>query len=667
MSGGPHGVAPDGRSLEQRIRITADGTVRALSGKVEYGQGIRTAMAQLVADELDVPFERVEVVLGETSLVPWDIGTYGSMSLAVEGRVLQLAAAHARALLVERASRCLDVEPAQLETGDGMVRSRRDGRAVSYSALVAGAPLVGTIPDEVECKAPEARRWIGRAMPRVEARDLVTGRARFVADVRLPGMLRGRVLRPPAPGARLRALDDREARGMRGVITVVRDEGFVGVAAERDDQALAAVQALEAEWDLSPRAEPAGIDVVTLDAGDLGAGFARAAHVIEATYHAPYIASAPIGPSAAVADVRPDRAVIYCGTQRPFALRTEIAALTGLGELAVEIRPQITSGTYGRNSSGDAALEAARLSKASGRPVLVQWSRAEEFTLAPNRAEVVVDVKAAIDREGRIVAWHHDQLTNPHTAVAMFDPEVAKATSGRNAVPLYRLPAVKVELHVQPGQVRTGAFRSLAAAPNIFAIESMLDELAAAAEVDPLELRLRHLEDARMRRLLEAVAERAGWSARPRGTAGRGYGLACAVYHGTYVAEIADVEVSAAGQITLRRMFCALDPGLVVNPDGARNQTEGGVQQAASWVLHERLHHRNGRVTTTAWEDYPIASFRDAPEVIDVQFVTDGRSPMSGLGEPGSVPVAAAIANAVFAATGRRLRTLPLTLDPRSS
>ncbi len=282
------------------------------------------------------------------------------------------------------------------------------------------------------------------------------------------------------------------------------------------------MQALEAEWDLSPRAEPAGIDVVTLDAGDLAAGFARAAHVIEATYHAPYIASAPIGPSAAVADVRPDRAVIYCGTQRPFALRTEIAALTGLGELVVEIRPQITSGTYGRNSSGDAALEAARLSKASGRPVLVQWSRAEEFTLAPNRAEVVVDAKAAIDREGRIVAWHHDQLTNPHTAVAMFDPEVAKATSGRNAVPLYRLPAVKVELHVQPGQVRTGAFRSLAAAPNIFAIESMLDELAAAAEVDPLELRLRHLEDARMRRLLEGgcrarrMERAAAWYRGPR-------------------------------------------------------------------------------------------------------------------------------------------------------
>lgn len=663
MTGGPHGIAPDGRSLEHRIRIEPDGTVLAMSGKIEYGQGIRTAMAQLVADELDVMFDRVKMVLGETRLVPWDIGTYGSMSLAVEGRILQLSAAYARVLLLERASRRLDIEPTQLETSAGMVRSRRDGRGVSYAELVAGEPLTGPIPEDVVCKAPEARRWIGREMGRVEARELVTGRARFVADVRLPGMLRGQVLRPPIPGARLRALDDREARDLRGVVAVVRDGDFVGAVAEREEQALAAVQVLEAEWEAPPQPEPGGVDVVMLDAGDLGAGFARAAYVIEASYHVPHIANAPIGPSAAVADVQPDCAVVYCGTQRPFALRTEVAAITGLGEIAVDIRPQITSGTYGRNSCGDAALEAVRLSKAVGRPVLVQWSRAEEFTLSPNRPEVAIEARAAIDSEGRIIAWQYEELTNPHTAVAIFNPEAAKATSGRNAVPLYRLPSSKVALHVQPGQVRTGAFRSLAAAPNIFAIESMIDELAAAAGLDPLELRLRHLDDPRMRRLLEAVAERAGWSTRPRGCHGRGYGLACAVYHGTYAAEVADVEVSDTGQIALRRMFCALDPGMVVNPDGARNQVEGSVQQAASWVLHERLRHRNGRVTTTAWEDYPIASFRDAPDIIDVQFLYDGKSAMTGLGEPGCVPVAAAIANAVYAATGRRLRTLPLDLS----
>jgi CO/xanthine dehydrogenase Mo-binding subunit len=473
-------------------------------------------------------------------------------------------------------------------------------------------------------------------------------------------MLRGQVLRPPSPGARLRALDDAEARATRGVVAVVRDGDFVGVVAERDDQARAAVQALEPSWEAVAPPESA-VDAVMVERGDLAAAFAAAAHAIEATYQAPYIAAAPIGPSAAVADVTPTGAVIYCGTHRPFALRTEIAELTGLPEHAVEIRPQVTSGTYGRNSAGDAAVEAARLSKAVGRPVLVQWSRAEEFQLAPHRPEVVVDARAAIDRDGQIVAWHTEELTSPHTVVGMFHPDSAKATSGRNAIPIYRLPTARIELHVRSGEVRTGAFRSLAAAPNVFAIESMMDELAAAAGLDPLELRLRHLDDPRMRGVLEAVAARARWSERPRGQRGRGWGLACALYHGSYAAEIADVEVSAAGVIALRRMWCVLDAGLIINPDGARNQTEGGVQQAASWTLHEQLRHRNGRVTSTSWESYPIATALDAPDAIDVHFITGGTGAISGLGEPGSVPVAAAIANAVFAATGERLRTLPLT------
>jgi CO/xanthine dehydrogenase Mo-binding subunit len=452
------------RKLEQRIRIEADGTVLALSGKVEYGQGIRTAMAQLVADELDVPFERVKVVLGQTDSVPWDIGTYGSQSLAADGRTLQLAAARARDLLLERASRWLDVDRAQLETADGTVRCTRDGRAVDYAELVANDALAGDIPESFPCKSEAARRWIGQSVRRVEALDIVTGRARFVADTRLPGMLRGQVLRPPVRGARLRALDDADARAMRGVVAVVRDGDFVGVVAEREEQAVAAVQALEAEWDIPPVPEAAGIDLVLRDAGNVDDGFARAAHVVEATYTIPHIANAPIGPSAAVADVNADGATIYCGTQRPFALRTEVAGLTGLPEDKVHILPQITSGTYGRNSSGDAAQEAARLSKAVERPVLVQWSRADEFTLSPNRPEVVAEAKAAVDADGRIVAWRYDQLTNPHTYVATVTPEMAGATSGRNAIPLYRIPSMKVSLHVEPGGVRTAAFRSLAAA-----------------------------------------------------------------------------------------------------------------------------------------------------------------------------------------------------------
>lgn len=665
--------------LEQRIRIEPDGTVLVLSGKVEYGQGIRTAFAQLVADELDVPIERVKVVLGDTDLVPWDIGTYGSMSLSADGRALQLAAARARVLLLERASRRFGVAPGQLETAQGEVRCKSDGRVLGYPALVEDDPLAGPIPEDVPCKAPAARRWIGQSARRIEARGIVTGQSRFVADLRLPGMLRGQVLHPPVRGSRLRSLDDTEARGMRGVVAVVREGDFVGVVADRDEQALAAVQALETDWELPGNlAEAQGVDVVLRDDGTTEEGLARAARarrVVEATYVVPHISNAPVGPSAAVADVQGDRAIIYAGTQRPFALRSEIAAGLGWPEERVRVLPQLTCGTYGRNSSGDAALEAARLSKAVGRPVLLQWTRADEFTQAPNRAEVVVEARAGLDATGHIAAWWYSELTNPHTYVAAFKPEAAAATSGRNAVPFYKLPAATVLLHVEPSPVRTAAFRSLAAAPNTFAIESLMDELAALCGADPLEFRLRHLEDPRLRRVLEAVAERSGWAQQPRGRTGQtgqmgqigqGYGMACTIYHGTYVAEVAHVEVLDGGRIRLVRVFCAIDPGLVVNPDGARNQTEGGIQQAASWALQERLTHRNGKITSTSWETYPIATFREAPEAIDVTFVADGTEPMTGLGEPGSVPVAAAIANAVFAATGVRLRTLPLTLGARS-
>ncbi|HEX2571829.1 MAG TPA: molybdopterin cofactor-binding domain-containing protein [Polyangia bacterium] len=656
--------------LESRIRIEPDGTVLALSGKVEYGQGIRTAFAQLVADELDVPIERVKVILGDTDLVPWDIGTYGSMSLHADGRALQLAAAWARVLLLERASRKWSVAKEQLETGQGEVRCKPDGRVLAYPALIEDAPLSGPIPEDAPCKAPAARRWIGQSARRIEARGIVTGKSRFVADLRLPGMLRGQVLHPPVRGARLRSLDDSEARGMRGVVAVVHEGDFVGVVAERDEQALAAVQALEADWEMpeSP-AEAQGVDVVLRDDGATDEALARAAQaqrVIEATYVVPHISNAPIGPSAAVADVSGDRATLYTGTQRPFALRTEIAAGLGWPEERVHVLPQLTCGTYGRNSSGDAALEAARLSKAVGRPVLLQWTRADEFTQAPNRAEVVVEARAGLDETGHITGWWYSELTNPHTYVAAFKAEAAAATSGRNAVPFYELPSATVLLHVEPSPVRTAAFRSLAAAPNTFAIESLMDELAALCGADPLEFRLRHLEDPRLRRVLQTVAERSGWATRPRGQKGQGYGIACTIYHGTYVAEVAHVEVLDASRIRLVRVFCAIDPGVVVNPDGARNQTEGGIQQAASWVLQERLAHRNGKITSTSWETYPIATFREAPEHIDVTFVADGTAPMTGLGEPGSVPVAAAIANAVFAATGVRLRTLPLTLGAKS-
>jgi CO/xanthine dehydrogenase Mo-binding subunit len=387
----------------------------------------------------------------------------------------------------------------------------------------------------------------------------------------------------------------------------------------------------------------------------------RAAAVrLAQTYVLPPIASAPIGPSAAVADVRGYGATMYVGTHRPFGVRDQVAKTLGLPEKKVRVLPQITSGTYGRNSAADAAIEAAILSKGSGRPVLLQWTREEEFAWSPSRPEAVLEIAAGLDGDGRIVAWRYDEHTNVHTAAGL-DPQVLGVTSGRNAIPPYTDFPAKVTLHIEPTRLRTANFRSLAAAENVFAIESFMDELAILAAEDPVQFRLRHIADDRFRRVVQRVAERSGWRERPGGRRGRG--VACTIYHGTYVAQVAEVEVSLSGAVRLVKVWCVVDPGQTLNPEGVRNQIEGGIQQSASWTLKEELFHRDGRVMNTGWDTYPIATFRDAPESIEVSVEGDESAPPTGVGEPGAVPTAAAIANAVYAASGARMRSVPLTRE----
>jgi CO/xanthine dehydrogenase Mo-binding subunit len=644
--------------VEQRIVIERDGTVVARSGKVEYGQGIRTGFAMIVARELDVPLETVRVELGETDRVPWDMGTFGSMSTATDGMTLRAAATRARTLLIERASMRLGVPAADLETRGGRVWAH-DGRAISYQDLTQAEPLTGLLGEE--STGARALAPAGDAPQRLEALGIVTGRARYAADVRLPGMLRGHVAHAPVPGARPRTVHDRAAAALPGVVAVVRDRDCVGVVAERDEQALAAVRGLDITWS-APELESAEPDDVELrrDEGVDGA-FAGASLMLEARYHVPHVAHASIGPSAAVADVRERDADLYVATQRPFGLREEAARVLGMSPERVHVHPQMMSGLYGRGNMNDAALDAVRLSRAVRRPVLVQWTREEEFRLSPHRPTLDAEVRAALDATGAIVGWRYRARTNPHTygGGATF-PRLVELTAGRNAVPPYRLGLAEISLQVVPAAVRTGAFRSLAAAPHVFAIESFVDELAHAAGQDPIAFRLRLIDDARLRRVLETVRERSGWVDRPR-AAGRGFGAACAIYHGTSVAQVAEVAVGTSGSVRLERVWCAIDAGPLVHPDGARNQIEGGIQQAASWTLLEELRQRDGAVTTATWHDYPIATFRDAPRHIDVVFTPTPESASTGIGEPGSVPTAAAIANAVFAACGARVRRLPLS------
>lgn len=651
--------------IEERIRIDEDGGVTAFSGKVDFGQGIRTALAQVVAEELEVPIEKVRLVMGETDLVPFDGGTNHSDSVHVDGAALRRAAAAACQELVRRAARRLGVAAKVLESADGSVRVKGGARALTYAELVTDAPLTGAVREDVSVKSPAQMRVMGTSPRRIEARDLVTGGATFVADVRLPGMLRGAMLRSPARGATLRRIDDSDARSLPGVVAVVRDGDHVGVVAERREQAAAAVAALVAEWDIPEVMLPSHETTIRND-GDVERRLSGAAKRLEVTYALPYVSNAPIGPSAAVADVREDGATIYTASQAPFTIRRQVARLLGVAEDRVSVVPRRSSGTYGRNNQDDAPLEAARLSRAVGRPVLVQWTREEEFGYGSNRPEAVIEASAGLDRDNNVVAWRYRVHTNVHVpdmAYKSIEEQMASFGTVEGALPPYRIPAVSVDLHLELAPVRTGPWRSLGGAENIFAVESLIDELAALAGEDPLAFRLRHLDDPRMRRLLELVAERSGWAGRPRG-GGHGYGVACGSFagpEGTLVAQVAAVAVDGRGRVRLERAWAAVDPGLVVNPDGVRNQVEGAIQQAASVALLEEVRHRGGRVVTTGWDTYPIATFREAPISIDVLPAGDVARASTGVGEVGTVPVAAAIANAVFAASGARVRELPIT------
>ncbi|MBM4411770.1 MAG: xanthine dehydrogenase family protein molybdopterin-binding subunit, partial [Chloroflexi bacterium] len=391
------------------------------------------------------------------------------------------------------------------------------------------------------------------------------------------------------------------------------------------------------------------------------AALAGEARTIQVEYSLPYLTNAPIGPSGAVADVRGDGATVYSGTQRPFIVRAAAAGITGLAESAIEVVAMRSSGTYGRNMADDAALEAVRLSHAIKQPVLVQWTREDEFQCSSYRPAAFIEATAALTADNRVAAWRYALATHAHIAHQTESAQLAAVTAGSGAFPPYSIPAAAIFLHVERAPIRTAAFRSLAGAENVFAIESLMDELAALAGEDPISFRRKHISDQRLAAVLDLVAERSGWAGAPKG-GGRGLGVACTVFDHTPCAMVADVGVDDRGRVRVHRIWCAIDPGLTINPDGVRNQVEGAILQATSVALMEELKHRNGRITTSGWDTYPIVTFREAPS-IEVIVAGLAEYDSTGVGEIGTVPPAAAIANAVFAASGVRVRELPLTPD----
>ncbi len=642
------------------IVVGPDGRATAFAGKVEYGQGIRWGLAVEVADELRLPLDAVEVVLADTELVPWDMGTFGSQSTARVGVQLRKAAATARQALLELAADRLDLPLGLLEAREGRVVSRDDPtRGASYGELLAGKRIERKVDDDVALNTEPDFTVMGRTSRRVDAVSRVTGEAVYAQDVSVPGMLFAKVIRPPAYGAELEEFSGAAAEHAPGVVCVVRDGELAAVLAENDEAAELGARLVQASWRERPNQpgrweipqlllDGASESITTQEAGSLDDGFRAAAHVLEATYFVPYISNAPMEPRAAVAAWDGDRLTVWAGSQRPFGVRAELARHFGIDEALVRVITPEVGGGFGGKSIYPVAIEAARLAKLAGRPVRIAYTRTEETTWATFRPAALIEIKSGFRADGTLVAWsfraHHAAKSRP-------------MIGRRGSETPYDVPNALVTVAASEGPLPAGSYRSLGGAVNHFAREVHMDEIAAVAGVDPVELRLRNLSNARYRRVLETAADRFGWPG-PKRTAGRGAGVAIGLDVGSYAATCVELEVQGS-EVKVARVSAALDCGLTVNPDGAINQMEGSIVMGLGTALYEAIDVEGGRVLNAGFTRYRVPRINNTP-AIDVALVGDPETPSTGAGEPGIVPIAAAISNAVYQATGERHRELPL-------
>ena len=690
------GSLNNNRMLDAWLRINPDGSATVFTGKVELGQGIVTALAQIAAEELDLPLARITMISGDTGQTPNEGQTAGSQSIEASGTALRMAGAEARAILVDLAAQRLAAPADTLKVADGVI-SAPDGRRVSYAELAGEADLHREATAKVAPKPPAAHTIVGKSVQRRDIPAKVTGGAAYVQDVRLPGMLHGRVVRPPRYGAKLESFDEAAVKALPGVVAVARDGSFLGVIATREEQAIKARDALKrsARWSGGEELpDPANIYERLLSLSmedkvisDKQAPLPEGATRIEATYHRPYMAHASIGPSCALAQLENGKLTVWTHTQGVFPLRATMAKALDMQPSAIRCIHVEGSGCYGHNAADDVALDAALLARAApGKPVRVQLMRDDEFMWEPYGPAMVMRAGAAL-KDGRIVDWSYDVWSNTHgmrpgapdgvnLLAAWYlekpkqpaPPRAAPQPAGagdRNAIPLYDLPRQRITSHlIKEMPLRVSALRTLGAYANVFAIESFMDELAAAAGADPVEFRLAHLKDPRAKAVIEAAAKAAGWKAGRNGTGSSGRGIAFAKYKtlATYVAVVVDLEVDPeSGRIKVPRAYAAADAGLIINPDGLTNQIEGGIVQSTSWTLHEQVRFDKNGILSQSWDSYPILTMREAPTVSTV--LIDRPSEHSlGAGEASQGPTVAAIANAFAAATGRRIRELPL--DP---
>jgi CO/xanthine dehydrogenase Mo-binding subunit len=681
--------------LSSWIRIIPEGHVAVSPGKVEIGQGIVTALAQIAADELDVDIERVQMVRASTAGSPNEGVTSGSLSVQQSGRAIRQACAEIRQVFLAAAAERLGVRPDALDIADGTI-SGPGNVSTSYWELAGEVSLDRDAAPGAVPKSSSQRRLAGNSVQRLDIPDKVFAQARFIHDTALPGLLHGRVLRSELSHAALLELKDDGARKVQGLVGIVRDGNFAGVVSETEIAAELAIAALRkgAKW--SPREtlpdeeglaewlkrQPAELAVIASKKASSPLAKTR---TIRRQYTRPFIAHGSIAPSCAMAQWDGDRVRVWTHSQGVYLLRADLSLVLKIPLEHITVEHMEGAGCYGHNAADDVALDAVLLAKAApGRPIRVQWSRADEMSHAPFGAAMTIEIEADLDAKGEIADWRHSIWGNGHTArpgraelpALLAATELAKpfpraiatnpaqANGGgadRNSVPLYEFPSWQIECHrLTTMPIRTSALRTLGAQGNVFAIESFLDELAAERGEDPLQFRLRHLSDPRAQDVIRAVAKRANWKPAKRDGVGHGLGFARYKNTGAYCAVIAEVE--GAEDISVKRLTIAVDVGEAINPDGVINQIEGGAIQATSWVLKERLRFDRTRITSNSWTEYPILRFSEVPEV-HVEVISRPEIEPVGAGEAAHGPVTAAIANAVFDALGIRIRNLPLTRE----
>ena len=656
------------------LQIAQDGKVTIFSGKIEMGQGVMTSQAQMAAEELGVALESVEMVLGDTDRCPWDMGTFGSLTTRMFGPALRAAAAEARAVLERLAAKKLGVPRERLEVADGVVSVKGDpSRKVTFGELAQGRKIARLVDEKAVLRKVSEFQVMGRSPERLDGRAKVTGAAHYAGDVQRPGMLYARVLRPPAHGAKLTQADTSAAEKLAGA-TVVRDGDLIAVLHTDPETAEKALGAIRADWQV-PEApfdtetvfdhllSVGGTPEVKENRGDRKAARAAAAHVVEATLRKGYVAHAPMEPHTAVAELADGKMTVWASTQTPFPTQERLARELGMPAEKVRVITPFVGGGFGGKSAGLQASEAARLAKATGRPVQVAWTREEEFFYDTFDPACVVKLASAIDGDGKITLWDYGVYF----------------AGDRGADLFYDVPNARIRVFgswrgegTRAHLFGVGPWRAPGANMNVFAIETQIDALARASGLDPLELRLRNTSDPRMRKVLTTAAEKAGWKAKAPGSrtdlgsktvskALRGRGLACGIDAGSYVALVADVTVEpASGKVQVDRIVCAQDMGIVVNPMGAIMQAEGCMTQGLGYVFSEELRFKGGKILDRNFGTYHLPRFSWLPK-LEVTLVENHEVPPQGGGEPAIVPMGGVVANAVYDATGVRVTRLPMT------